>query len=122
MRDEQTGSWWQQISGLAIQGPYKGQKLTPVDYDELTSGVWKRENPKGRVLRPEEEKVETSDWEKQVGKMRVTTSALQDTSLSSRELIVGITLNGESKAYPFSAIEKQNPVLDILGGKDIVIF
>jgi hypothetical protein len=121
MRDEQSGSWWQQISGIAIQGPYKGQKLTPVDYDEVTYAVWKRENPNGRVLRPEEDKAESEDWEKQVGKMRVTTSAIQDNSLVARDVIVGITVNGESKAYPFSAIEKQNPVLDILGGKNIVI-
>ena len=122
MRDEQTGSWWQQISGMAIQGSLKGHKLKPVDYDEVTYGVWKRENPNGRVLRPEEDKVESDDWEKQVGKMRVTTAAMQDNSLAAREVIVGITVNGESKAYPFSAIEKQAPVLDNIGGKDIVIF
>jgi hypothetical protein len=121
MRDEQTGSWWQQITGEAIQGSLKGQKLTPIDYDELSYGVWKRENPNGRVLRPEEEKAETSDWEKQVGKMRVTTSVALDSSLTPRDLIVGVTVNNESKAYPFSAIEKQNPILDILGGIDVVI-
>ena len=121
MRDEQTGSWWQQISGLAIQGPLKGQKLTPVDYDEVTYGVWKGENPTGRVLRPEEDKAESNDWEKQVGKMRVTTAEIQDSSLTPRELIVGLTVNGESKAYPFSAIEKQAPILDNVGGKNVVI-
>jgi len=121
MRDEVTGSWWQQISGQAIQGPLKGRKLTPVDYDEISFAVWKRENPGGRVLRPEEDKAESDDWEKQVGKMRVTTAAIQDSSLAPRELIVGMTINGESKAYPFSAIEKQAPVLDNVGGKDVVI-
>jgi hypothetical protein len=122
MRDEQTGSWWQQISGEAIQGPQKGQKLTPVEYDEVSFDVWKRENPNGRVLRPEADKLESADWENQVGKMRVTTSAKLDSSLDQRTLVVGLTVNGESKAYPFSAIEKQSPILDILGGTDIVIF
>ena len=122
MRDEETGSWWQQISGEAIQGSLKGQKLIPVDYDEVSYAVWKLENPKGRVLRPEEDKAESDDWEKQVGKMRVTTSAKLDASLKPRDVIVGVTVSNESKAYPFSAIEKQNPILDIVGGKDIVIF
>jgi hypothetical protein len=121
MRDEETGSWWQQITGEAIQGPSKGQKLVPVDYDEVSYAVWKRENPNGRVLRPEKDKAESDDWEKQVGKMRVTSSAVVDGSLTPRDLIVGITINNESKAYPFSAIEKQSPILDFLGGKDIVI-
>ena len=53
MSDEESGSWWQQISGQAIQGPMKGASLVPVDADELTFGTWKRENPNGRVLRPE---------------------------------------------------------------------
>jgi len=121
MRDEQTGSWWQQISGQAIQGPLKGQKLTPVDYDEVAYGIWKRENPSGRVLRPEEDKAESDDWEKQVSKMRVTTSAALDSSLTPRDLIVGVTVNNESKAYPFSAIEKQNPILDLVGGTNIFL-
>jgi Protein of unknown function (DUF3179) len=36
MRDEETGSWWQQVTGEAIQGPLKGQRLRPVFHDELT--------------------------------------------------------------------------------------
>ncbi len=121
MRDEETGSWWQQITGEAIQGKLKGQKLVPVDYDEVSFGVWKRENPGGRVLRPENNREESADWERQVGKMRVTTSITVDPALEPRALIVGMTINGESKAYPFSAIEKQAPILDNLGGTDVVI-
>ena len=34
MRDEETGSYWQQITGTAIAGPLKGRKLTLVPQDE----------------------------------------------------------------------------------------
>ena len=54
MRDDETGSWWQQITGEAIQGPLKGQYLRSVIHDELTFGLWKKENPQGRVLKPDE--------------------------------------------------------------------
>jgi len=121
MRDEQTGSWWQQISGEAIQGAFKGQKLVPVDYDELSFGIWKRENPNGRVLRPEGNKLESADWEAQVAKMPVRIASKPDDALEPRALVVGVEINGKSKAYPFSAIEKQNPILDTVGGKDIII-
>lgn len=121
MRDEETGSWWQQISGEAIQGKFKGQKLTAVDFDEISYGIWKRENPNGRVLRPDGEKLESADWETQVGKMPVRISGELDKTLEPRTLVVGVEVNGKAKAYPFSAIEKQNPVLDTVGGKDIVI-
>ncbi len=52
MRDEETGSWWQQITGKAIFGPLKGQQLEPVLSDELTFGLWKQESPTGQVLAP----------------------------------------------------------------------
>lgn len=126
MRDEETGSWWQQISGEAIQGSLKGQKLENVSMDELTFGVWKLENPNGRVLRPDEKilaenKYESEDWESQVAKMKVATTTTLDNTLEPRALVVGLMINGTAKAYPFSAIEKQSPILDMVGVKDIVV-
>ena len=44
MRDEQTGTWWQQVSGLAIQGRLKGRRLTLVPHDELLFATWKAED------------------------------------------------------------------------------
>ena len=125
MRDAETGSWWQQISGEAIQGSLKGQKLTAVDFDEISYGIWKRENPHGRVLRPDEKMLAAqkyeADWESQVAKMPVRVSAKLDDALEPRALIVGVEAGGKAKAYPFSAIEKQAPILDTLAGKEIVI-
>ena len=122
MRDEQTGSWWQQISGEAIQGKLKGQKLENVAMDEVSYAVFKRENPNGRVLRPDGEKLESADWENEVAKMPVSISTELDKTLEPRTLVVGVEINGKSKAYPFSAIEKQSPILDSVGGKEIIIF
>ncbi len=122
MRDEETGSWWQQISGEAIQGVMKGQKLENVAMDEVSFAVFKRENPNGRVLKPENGRIESADWESEVGKMPVKISGELDKTLEPRTLIVGVEIGGKTKAYPFSAIEKQSPILDTIGGKDIVIF
>jgi hypothetical protein len=121
MRDEETGSWWQQVSGEAIQGALKGQRLAAVDYDELSFGLWKRENPHGRVLRPEAGKIESADWESEVAKMPVTVSSQLDKTLDPRALILGIRVDGKAKAYPFSALEKQSPILDNVGGRDLVV-
>jgi hypothetical protein len=126
MRDEETGSWWQQVTGEAIQGALKGQKLKPVFHDELTFGVWKRENPNGRVLRPDEKilqagKYAPPNWEERMLKTPVTTSRDFGDALEPRALIVGIAINGESKAYPMSALEKQSPIVDRLGGKEIIV-
>src|SRR2546421_1919335 len=98
MRDEETGSWWQQVTGEAILGPLKGQRLRPVIHDELTFGLWKSEKPAGRVLRPDEAvakagKYAPADWEARMQKVKVTTSQIVDASLEPRTLVVGVTIN-----------------------------
>ena len=45
MRDEQTGTYWQQITGLAVSGPLAGRRLTLVPTDELSFALWKAERP-----------------------------------------------------------------------------
>lgn len=127
MRDEETGSWWQQISGEAIQGALKGQKLKDVEADEISYGIWKRENPNGRVLRPDEEilkaqKYESADWENQVGKMPVRVSNKLDESAAPRTIVAGVVINDRAKAYTMDALEKESPIVDTVGGKDIVVF
>jgi uncharacterized protein DUF3179 len=126
MRDDETGSWWQQVTGEAIQGPLKGQKLRPFFHDELTFGLWKQEKPKGRVLRPDES-IERAgsyapvNWEERMARVPVTTSASLDKALDPRALIIGVTVNGESCAYPFDAVLKQSPIIDELGHAPILI-
>jgi hypothetical protein len=126
MRDEETGSWWQQVTGEAIFGPLKGQRLRPVIHDELTFGLWKREEPAGRVLRPDEAlatagKYAPADWEARMQKVRVTTSQIVDASLGPRTLVIGVTIKGAARAYPFDALQKQSPILDDLGGVPIAL-
>ena len=126
MRDEETGSWWQQVTGEAIQGPLKGQTLRPVFHDELTFGLWKREKPDGRVLRPNDQMAQAgnyapANWEERMAKVPVATSAQIDKSLEPRTLVIGLTINGSAKAYPLDALVKQRLILDDVGGVPIFI-
>src|ERR1700748_928464 len=51
MRDEETGTYWQQISGRAVSGPLTGKTLTLQHSDELSFKLWKSEEPQGTVVR-----------------------------------------------------------------------
>ena len=125
MRDEETGSWWQQVSGEAIQGPLKGRRLTRVPQDEISFALWKREQPLGRVLRPDP-RVEAAgryapaDWEPHITKLPVATLT-RDRRLGLRELVIGITVNGHANAYRMTDVQQQNPIVDTIGGVPIVI-
>jgi hypothetical protein len=49
MRDEQTGTFWQQISGRAISGPLAGRSLQLIPSDELTLGLGEPSNQAARL-------------------------------------------------------------------------
>ena len=127
MRDEETGSWWQQVTGKAIYGPLKGRQLKEVFHDELSFAIWKRERPQGRVLKPDEkiaafgDRYEAADWETRVGKMRVVEGASVDERLPPRTLVAGITVDGKSVAYPLAALQKQSPIIDVRGSVPILV-
>jgi len=126
MRDEETGSWWQQVSGKAIHGPLQGHQLKSVFHDEVSFAIWKREQPQGRVLKPNERiaaanEYETSDWEMRVGRMRVVQGTDVDHRLAPRTLVMGIDIDGRAVAYPLAALQKQSPIIDIIGTVPIVI-
>jgi hypothetical protein len=127
MRDEETGSWWQQVTGEAILGPLKGHHLKSVFHDELSFGLWKREKPQGRVLRPDERitaarEYAPANWEEWMSRAPVLPQfkkAGQD--LEPRATIIGIALNGAAKAYPLTTLQKQSPIIDRVGGVPVVI-
>ena len=116
MRDEETASWWQQASGKAISGPLQGNGLDPVYNDELTFGAWKEESPGGQVLLPvkKDEKYYESNWEPDVAKLPVVIS-FKGNGMSDRDVIIGIELSGEARAYPLSALSSKTPIVDHLG-------
>src|SRR5438270_5100243 len=100
MRDKETGTWWQQITGKAIYGPMKGASLELVPSDELTFGEWKSEVSGGHVLAPvkKDAKEYDSKWEPEVAKLPVVIS-FPGTELKSRDVVVGLELGSAARAY-----------------------
>jgi hypothetical protein len=122
MRDKETGTWWQQINGKAIYGPLKGASLDLVPYDELTFGEWKSEVSGGQVLAevPKYAKKYESNWEPEIAKLPVVIS-FPGTELKSRDIVVGVEVNGASRAYPWDTLVKQSPVMDQIAGTPVLI-
>jgi len=122
MRDKETGSWWQQITGKAIYGPMKGASLELVPSDELTFGEWKSEVSGGHVLAPvkKDAKEYDSKWEPEVAKLPVVIS-FPGTELKSRDVVVGLELGAAARAYPWATLLKQSPVVDRVQGTPLLI-
>ena len=124
MQDEQTGSWWQQVTGEALFGPLKGKRLDLVFHDEVSFGTWKQEHPRTRVLRPDDSapwREFSKSWEAETAKLPVVTPVRPGEPFGPREVVVGLEVRGAAKAYPWSAVQRQSPVLDTLAGMPIVL-
>ena len=122
MRDEQTGSYWQQVSGKAISGPMKGAALELASTDELAFGLWKSEAPYGTVLQISGQDTASyeKDWEEKLKKYP-TLLSVSESKIPSRELVVGHSINGSERAYPVQRVVDQRVIQDKLGGVNVII-
>ena len=123
MRDEQTGTFWQQISGRAISGPLAGSQLEPVYSDELTFKLWRAEASGGTVLKPVARFANdyaTRDWDV---KMRKAPTVLDfpNTGLQSRDLVLGVEAFGMARAYPVERILSAKLIEDRMGAEPVIL-
>lgn len=122
MEDLETGSWWQQVTGRAISGPLTGRTLTPVLHDEVTFGLWRQEHPATRVLGLDAQASQIdATWEERTTKARVVTPVRADDPLPPRTLVIGVTIDGASRAYKRETLAASHVILDELSGTPIAI-
>jgi hypothetical protein len=123
MRDEETGTYWQQISGLAISGPLKGRQLTLVDSDELTFATWRAEEPQGTVLNDVPRyaaKYSPRDWDVKMKDARVVID-FPEQGMKARDLMLGIQAFGASRAFLYDQVIKEKLVQDHVGAEAVVL-
>lgn len=123
MRDEQTGSYWQQVSGLAIAGPLKGRALRLIHSDELTFGLFQAESPEGQVLRAvsdDEKRYSPIDWERQFEKMPVVVTHPGE-GFESKDLMLALSAFGEDRAYLYREVVEAKLLRDRVGGQAVML-
>jgi len=123
MRDEETGSYWQQISGTAISGPLKGEQLTLVLSDELTFAAWRAEEPQGTVLKqaPQDaSEYEVKDWDVRM-KRQPTVIQFPEHGMQPRDLVLGIHTPNASRAFLHDRVMKDKLVMSYVGTQPVLI-
>jgi hypothetical protein len=123
MRDEETGSYWQQISGLAVSGPLKGRQLTLVHSDELTFATWKAEEPQGMVLKDVPKYAsdyEAKDWDVTMKRVPIVIQ-FPEHSMKPRDLMLGIQAFGASRAFLYDQVIKEKLVKDHVGAEPVLL-
>ena len=108
--DRQTETLWSQILSKGISGPLKGQKLTMIESSQTRWSKWLKQNPNTKVLSTQtgfSRDYRSSPY----GNYDNNTNLYFPVSRESRryhpkERVLGITINGKTKAYPFAELAK----------------
>jgi hypothetical protein len=123
MRDQETGTYWQQVTGLAISGPLAGRRLTPVESDELTAATWKAEQPGGTVLRDVaayKDDYASKDWDVRM-KKAPTVVSFAAPGLAQRDIMLGIHVSQASRAFPLDEVLRRKLVEDAVGTEPVML-
>ena len=122
MRDRETGSWWQQVTGRAIAGELAGSALELMPNDELTFALWKSESPHALVLAPVagHEKDYDKEWEKEVAKYPVPMT-FPGQGLKDRDVILGVEIGGQARAFSLAKVRGESPVEDQIAGVPVAL-
>jgi len=125
MYDQQTESWWSQALGTALVGDMAGTELNIIPITMTSWGSWKNLHPDTKVLsretgysRPYGENP-YSGYEES-GNIWFPVSNVDD-RLFAKDIVTGLTIDGNSKAYPHEELVKTVIVNDELGGQSIVV-
>ena len=121
MADEQTGSWWQQITGECILGPLKGKRLRRIQSDEVTLAIWRAEHPESDAVKFDPRYLSQypgSDWERRIA--QVPAPGMTG-PIGSRELVIGIELDGAATAFPLAVLREKSPVNTQIGSTPVVL-
>jgi hypothetical protein len=123
MRDEETGTYWQQISGAAISGPLAGRKLMQIHSDELTFSLWKTEQPQGTLLKDVAKyasEYSPKDWDAKM-KKRPTVISYPQVGVGQRDVMLGVHALGAARAFPYEVVLREKLVQDRMGTEPVLL-
>jgi hypothetical protein len=121
--DQTTKSWWRQATGEAITGPLKGKMLPEFESSQLTLGKFFSLYPFGKVMQPENLSMDSYDTLGRFEKGRSKSKLTRTDSLSwkDKSWVVGVEVNGKSKAYDWIQLKELKIIHDNIGETPIFI-
>jgi hypothetical protein len=121
--DARTHSWWRQANGEAIAGPSKGKTLLELPSRQVRLSEWLREHPSSLIMQPDSalKTNYSKGFDYESGASRKPLTGTDTVSWHDKAWVVGITVNGQSKAYDWNRLRRERIVNDVLGGKPIVL-
>jgi hypothetical protein len=112
--DATTKSWWQQATGIAIEGPLKGYRLKEFPSTQLTWETWLRQYPNSLVMKPDtifmDNYFKLEDYDR--GTMQSSLVRRDVISWEPNSWVVGVMNNYSSKAYDWNQLVQKKIIQD----------
>lgn len=108
--DRQTDSLWSQLHHSAITGPMKGKVLEQLPSVHTRWGAWLKDHPDTLVLSRNTGSLRDYSRDPYSGyedsKLLYFSVEFMSQAFHPKERVIGVELNGQTKAYPFSELAK----------------
>ena len=123
LEDRTTGSWWRQANGEAITGDRKGTKLPELPMMQVTLKQWLAMYPNSLIMQGDPAFTDeyAKDYAYERGFSRKKLTGTDTASWKDKSWIVGVTVNGASKAYDWNRLVRERVVNDVVGGTPVVV-
>ncbi|MCP4746710.1 MAG: DUF3179 domain-containing protein [Desulfobacteraceae bacterium] len=107
--DHQTESLWSQLMSKAVSGPLAGRQLKQIQSELVSWKHWAEKHPRTLVLSTQTGYSRNYDIDPykdyyHIGQLMFPVGRVRH-DLSVKEHVLGISLNGQSKAYALSRVE-----------------
>jgi hypothetical protein len=121
--DRTTKSWWMQATGHAVTGRRKGMDLTELPSQQVTLARWLAMHPQSLVMQPDSALRDkySASFDYETGKSTRPLTGTDTASWGEKSWVVGIALNGASKAYDWNRLRRERVINDAVANTPIVI-
>jgi hypothetical protein len=114
------GTLFSCLSGVAFDGPRKGQRLTPVPTLVSTWGEWMQRYPDA-VTYHMFDKYQPVELLMSAHEDSVKTRAQADPRLPAQDQVLGVWTGKTARAYPIAQLEKEGFLRENFDGMDVVV-
>lgn len=125
MYDRDTESLWSQIKGEAVTGPLTGTELEVLPSTLTTWQKWRKQHPETQVLSLDTGYSRSYDSDPYLDYYAQQSGFRSFFKLGpgekEKELVVGVVVDGQARAYPMRSITKAGRITDSLAGTSLTL-
>lgn len=121
--DATTKSWWRQVTGEAIAGELKGEKLPEVLSKQTSLGEWLRLYPGSLVMQTDSTFIAEYDttFKYESGKSKSKLTGTDSLSWKDKSWVLGVKAGNRSKAYDWNKLKTERIIRDTINATNILL-